>query len=235
MQFYWHFCLNNYLKQDWIMLWQSGVWKQKKLVHIWKHTFFFNVINIWYLIIPIILKLVWLKMNNLIHLTNIMIPWSWNLPGSKDPQTNIDQTSIRHFLSDLCQININVRVLAIRDVAPHQPYWMPSCQIDPSWHGMPCLFDYLMTSHWQLQVRLSAPWPHKMMSSNGDIFRVTGPLCGSLVNSPHKSRWRRALVFSLICAWINGWVNNREAGDLRCHHAYYDVTVMPHTGLYLIH
>ena len=26
--------------------------------------------------------------------------------------------------------------------------------------------------------------------------------------------------------WINGWVNNREAGDLRHHCAHYDVTVM---------
>ena len=42
----------------------------------------------------------------------------------------------------------------------------------------------------------------------------------------HKSQWRRALMFSLICAWINGWVNNREAGDLRHHRAHYDVTVM---------
>ena len=48
----------------------------------------------------------------------------------------------------------------------------------------------------------------------------------SLVNSPHKGQWRRALVFSLICAWINGWVNNREAGDLRRHRAHYDVKVM---------
>ena len=46
------------------------------------------------------------------------------------------------------------------------------------------------------------------------------------VNSPHKGQWRGALMFSLICAWINGWVNNREAGDLRRHHAHYDVTVM---------
>ena len=45
-------------------------------------------------------------------------------------------------------------------------------------------------------------------------------------NSPHKGQWRGALMFSLICAWINGWVNNREAGDLRSHHAHYDVTVM---------
>ena len=41
----------------------------------------------------------------------------------------------------------------------------------------------------------------------------------SLVNSPHKGQWRGALMFSLICVWINGWVNNREAGDLRRYRA----------------
>ena len=48
----------------------------------------------------------------------------------------------------------------------------------------------------------------------------------SPVNSPHKGQWRGALVFPLICVWINGWVNNREAGDLRRNRAHYDVTVM---------
>ena len=48
----------------------------------------------------------------------------------------------------------------------------------------------------------------------------------SPVNSPHKGQWRGALKFSLICARINAWVNNREAGDLRRNHAHYDVTVM---------
>ena len=38
--------------------------------------------------------------------------------------------------------------------------------------------------------------------------------------------WRGALMFSLICVWINDWVDNREAGDLRRYHAYYDVIVM---------
>ena len=42
----------------------------------------------------------------------------------------------------------------------------------------------------------------------------------SLVNSPHKGQWRGALIFSLICLWINGWVNNREAGDLKRHRAH---------------
>ena len=45
----------------------------------------------------------------------------------------------------------------------------------------------------------------------------------SPVNSPYKGRWRGALMFSVICAWINGWVNNRKAGDLRQHRAHYDV------------
>ena len=48
----------------------------------------------------------------------------------------------------------------------------------------------------------------------------------STANSPHEGQWRGALVFSLICAWINDWVNNREAGDLGRHLAQYGVTVM---------
>ena len=48
----------------------------------------------------------------------------------------------------------------------------------------------------------------------------------SPVNSPHKGQWRGALMFSLICAWINAPANNREAGDLRRHRAHYDVIVM---------
>ena len=45
-----------------------------------------------------------------------------------------------------------------------------------------------------------------------------------LVNSPHKGQWRGALMFTLI--WINGWVNNHEAGDLRRFRGHYDVSVM---------
>ena len=49
----------------------------------------------------------------------------------------------------------------------------------------------------------------------------------SLANSPHKGQWRGALIFSLICAWIiNGWVNNREVGDLGRHCAHYDTNVV---------
>ena len=66
-----------------------------------------------------------------------------------------------------------------------------------------------------------------MTSSVGNIFHLTGPLCGEFT-----SDWRipctkaGSVMFSLICASINGWVNNREAGNLRRHRAHYDVIVM---------
>ena len=48
----------------------------------------------------------------------------------------------------------------------------------------------------------------------------------SPVNSPHKGQWRGALIFFLICVWTNGWMNNRDADDLRRHSAYHDVTLV---------
>ena len=53
----------------------------------------------------------------------------------------------------------------------------------------------------------------------------------SPINSPHKGQWRGALVFSLIWAWTNGWVNNRDAGAFGCYRAHYDVTVMTRDGV----
>ena len=68
-------------------------------------------------------------------------------------------------------------------------------------------------------------WRHQM-----ETFSALLGLCAgnSLVpvNSPYKGQWRGALVFSLIYAWINDWVNNREAGDLRRRRGHYDVIVM---------
>ena len=50
-------------------------------------------------------------------------------------------------------------------------------------------------------------------------------------------QWRRALIFSLICVWKNGWENNRGAGDLRRYRSHYDVIVMITEGyeVYNIH
>ena len=72
-----------------------------------------------------------------------------------------------------------------------------------------------------------------MTSSNGNTSRVTGPLWGESIGH----RWIpltkasdaenvHILVFSLIWACTNGKTNNRDVGDLRRHHANYDVTEM---------
>ena len=68
-------------------------------------------------------------------------------------------------------------------------------------------------------------WRHQMEAFSALLAFCEG-IHRSPVNSPHKGQWRGALIFSLTCAWTNGWVNNRDAGDLRRNRAHYDVTVM---------
>ena len=68
-------------------------------------------------------------------------------------------------------------------------------------------------------------WRHKMGTFSALLSFVRGAH-RSPVDSPHKSQWRGASMFSLICAWTDGWASNRDAGDLRCHRAHYDVIVM---------
>ena len=79
----------------------------------------------------------------------------------------------------------------------------------------PCIF--LISS---MAVSSNCRWTmacvfNMMASSNGNIFRVTGLLCGEFTghHCPHKGQWRGALACSLICVWRKGWVNNRDAGD----------------------
>ena len=47
----------------------------------------------------------------------------------------------------------------------------------------------------------------------------------SQVNSPHKSQWRVALMFSFICAQTNSLANNGNMVDLRCHHTHHNAIV----------
>ena len=77
--------------------------------------------------------------------------------------------------------------------------------------------------------RAQSEGPLLMMTSlNENIFRVTGPLCGRftghrwipLTKSIDADLW-------LICVWINNWIHNRRAGDLRGHcNAIYGVIVV---------
>ena len=74
-------------------------------------------------------------------------------------------------------------------------------------------------------VKLSTWWHHQM-----ETFTALLAICAGHSpvpdEFPHKGQWRGALMFSLICAWINGWVNSHEAGKMRRHCAHYDVIVI---------
>ena len=64
-------------------------------------------------------------------------------------------------------------------------------------------------------------WRHQM-----GLFSALMSLCAVTGEFPAQRPVTRSFDFSLICAWINGWLNDREVGDLKRHHAHYDVTVM---------
>ena len=68
--------------------------------------------------------------------------------------------------------------------------------------------------------------PHQMKTFSALLAFCAGnsPVTGGF--PPHKGQWRRALIFSSICAWRNSWANNGDASSLRCHHTHYDVIVM---------
>ena len=95
---------------------------------------------------------------------------------------------------------------------------------------------YTITVRWKINhspgihIHTTPSYTHlrMMTSSYGNIFRDTGHLCGGIHRSPvnNKGQWRGALMSSLIYAWLNGWLNKDETGDLRRHRAHYDVTVI---------
>ena len=88
--------------------------------------------------------------------------------------------------------------------------------------------DTLVTRNMECVVRLCPPFHDDVIKWKH--FPHYWPFVRGIqrppVNSPHKGQWGGALMFSLISAWINGLVNNREAGDLRSIRVHYDVTVM---------
>ena len=74
-----------------------------------------------------------------------------------------------------------------------------------------------------------------MTSSNGNIFRATGPLCGEFTGDrwiPLTKPVTRSFDVFFDLSWINGWVNNRDAGDLRRRRAHNDLIVMKLVLLY---
>ena len=110
------------------------------------------------------------------------------------------------------------------DISPH-------CGMPPADH----LWTTRLTPYQGIATHFKISKSAGMWSSHDDVIKwkhflrywpfVRG-IHMSPVNSPHKGLWRGAFMVFFICAWINSWVNNRDAGDLRRHRAHYDVTVI---------
>ena len=68
-------------------------------------------------------------------------------------------------------------------------------------------------------------WRHQMETFSALLVICSGtsPVTGEF---PTQRSVPLNLLFSLICACINGWENNRKAGDLRRHRTHLDVIVM---------
>ena len=73
------------------------------------------------------------------------------------------------------------------------------------------IYSLLLTFPWH-SINIIVWWRHQIETFSAllALCARNSPVTGEF---PHKGQWRVALMFSLICAWINGWVNNREAGD----------------------
>ena len=87
-------------------------------------------------------------------------------------------------------------------------WWERCIQWASEWFGL----EWILPFAW---------WRHQM-----ETFLRYWTFFAGIHRFPHNGQWRGALMFSLICVWIDGWVNNHEAGDLRRYRAHYDVIVM---------
>ena len=104
--------------------------------------------------------------------------------------------------------------------------------VAPAYHETRLSCAYFPLGYFLLWLRPGCIYPypstwrrHQMETYSALLTICAGhsPVPGEF---PHKSQWRGALMFSLIYARINGWVNNREAGDLRRYRIHYDVSVI---------
>ena len=93
--------------------------------------------------------------------------------------------------------------------------------------GMPAITENAMTWFTSYLVTMLIPWVS--INDSHDVIKwkhfphywpFVWEIHRSPVNSLHKGQWRGSLMFSLIGAWLNGCINNGEAGDLRCHRAH---------------
>ena len=147
--------------------------------------------------------------------------YSINTINTSTDTTYINE-SVNWVMSDICIHTLSIR----RSIsASLKTSWEPS---SPVWRT-----SRLMTS--VRSSRLNSSLSSKSASHDDVInwkhFLRYWPFVRGIhrspVNSPHKGQWSGALMFSLICVWTNGWLNNRDAGDWRRRRPHYNITVIP--------
>ena len=106
-------------------------------------------------------------------------------------------------------------------LAPSQ--WQTALQSNSVSHSV---IDSYFQQWVLLMLFMKFPWWRHQMETFSALLALCAGNSPVPVDSPHKGQWRGALMFSLIYAWINDWVNNREAGDLRRQRGHCDVIVM---------
>ena len=106
----------------------------------------------------------------------------------------------------------------------HSPSWI-------FWHKLPqamlCFAIPAARYHKIRDLSSQSPSPNRWWRHQMEAFSALLALCaGNSQVTGNKGQGCGALMFSLIPAWTNRWINNRYTGDLRRHRAHYDVTVM---------
>ena len=106
----------------------------------------------------------------------------------------------------------------------------------PLWTIFNCIYPVLYIHICMYICTCRLTWRRHQMETFSALLAICAG--NSPVSDEFKGRWRGTLMFSLISARINGWVNNHEAGDLRRIRPHYGVTVMTcilHIVMYLIY
>ena len=117
-------------------------------------------------------------------------------------------TRVHTLFSILCMYLI-LLIGNLYGVSSHVAAYAHPCQFVSS-----CLWLNHVIAHYDV-----IKWKH---------FPVTGPLCEEFTGHrwiPLIKASDPGLMFFFICAWLNDWLNNRVAGDLRRHRVHNDVTV----------
>ena len=111
-------------------------------------------------------------------------------------------------------------------IGPTLVQWLSLYQNKKGAHYWATITTHRRIMWWFLiSISKNTSWRHQMQTISALLALCVGssPVTGEF---PSQRPWRGALILSLLCAWINPWVNTSEAGDLRRHRAHYDVIVM---------